>query len=244
MEVGMEIFALREFNLLFILLDCIWLIFLFFMLRIFNRRQALKVGLIGGVLYFLVDYGIFYLLLGTRQVTGGYPFWVLAWMSMSYGFTNFAWIWLMLDRDRFWVEWTVLIVSAWLAVALLSQNFGANLPAITTGRGTLGYHGVMAAILFFGYAYLIYRNLDSQATGGERINLMRLIGIGIGVQLGWEAVLLVSGVRPAEILPLVVNSLIETNLGLPYLYLIHRAVNHFPQSDSNLRLLGILRRGN
>ena len=142
----MEVFALREFNLLFILLDCIWLIFLFCMLRIFNRRQALKVGLIGGVLYFLVDYGIFYLLLGTRQVTGGDPFWVLAWMSMSYGFTNFTWIWLMLDRDTSWVEWTVLIVSAWLAVALLSQNFGANLPAITTGRGTLGYHAVDLAI--------------------------------------------------------------------------------------------------
>lgn len=204
----------------------------------------MKVGLIGGVIYFLVDYGIFYLLLGTRQVTGGVPFWVLAWMSMSYGFTNFAWIWLMLDRDESWVEWTVLIVSAWLAVALLSQNFGANLPAITTGRGTLGYHGVMAAILFFGYAYLIYRNLEGRAAGVEKIDLMRLIAIGIGVQFGWEAVLLISGVRPAEILPLVVNSLIETNLGLPYLFLIHRAVNQLPQDGSSFKLLRFMQRGN
>jgi hypothetical protein len=239
----MEIFALREFNLLFILLDCIWLIFLFFMLRTFNRRQALQVGLIGGVLYFLVDYGIFYLLLGTRQVTGWDPFWVLAWMSMSYGFTNFTWIWLMLGRDKSWVEWTVLIVAAWLAVALLSQNFGANLPVITTGRGTSGYHGVMAAILFFGYAYLVYSNLESQTTGGEQINLLRLIGIGIGVQLGWEAVLLVTGVRPPELFPLVINSLIETNLGLPYLYLIHRAVMQKSPEGSNFRLANLLRRG-
>lgn len=232
----MELFALREFNLLFILLDCVWLLFLFLMLRMFNRKQALRVGLIGGLIYFIVDYGFFYLLLGTRQVVGGDPLWVLAWMSLSYGFTNFVWIWLMLDRDQSWVEWTVLIVSAWLAVALLSQNFGANLPVITTGRGTLGYHGLMAAVMFFGYAYLIYRNLESGVSGGEKINLLRLIGIGIGVQFGWEAVLLISGVRPPELFPLVVNSLIETNLGLPYLYLIHRAVKKQPEDGIRLKL--------
>jgi hypothetical protein len=220
----MEVFALREFNLLFILLDCIWLIFFFFTLWTFHRMQAIVAGLAGGVLYFLVDFGIFYLLLGTRQVTGGDPFWVLAWMSMSYGFTNFAWIWLMLDNDKSWMEWTVLIVSAWLAVALLSQNFGTGMPFITTGRGTSGYHGMMALILFVGYAYLVYRNLEIQAIGGDKINLPRLLCIGVGVQLGWEAVLLVAGVRPPELFPLVINSLIETNLGLPYLYLIHRVV--------------------
>lgn len=220
----MEVYAVREFNLLFILLDCSWLIFFIFMLLRFKRKQALLAGLLGGVVYFLVDYGVFYLLLGTRQVTGGDPFLVLAWMSMSYGLTNIAWIWLMLDGDRSWVEWTVLILSAWLAVALLSQNFGANTPAVTTGRGTLSYHGLMALILFLGYASLVYRNLEARRAGGEGVNLLRLLAIGIAVQFSWEAVLLFSGVRPPDLVPLVVNSLIETNLGLPYLYLIHRAV--------------------
>ncbi len=32
-----------------------------------KRRQAVIAGLIGGALYFAVDYGMFYLLLGTRQ---------------------------------------------------------------------------------------------------------------------------------------------------------------------------------
>jgi hypothetical protein len=57
------------------------------------------------------------------------------------------------------------------------------------------------------------------------VNLLWLLAIGIGVQLSWEFVLLVTGIRPAGLAPLAVNSLIETNLGLPYLYLIHEAAS-------------------
>ena len=100
------------------------------------------------MIYFAVDYGIFYHLLGTRVVIGADPLWLLLWLSFSYGVTNFAWIWLLLDGDEHAVEWSVLIVSGWVMVALLSQNFGAASPALTTSRGTGTYHGVMAAILF------------------------------------------------------------------------------------------------
>jgi hypothetical protein len=36
---------------------------------------------------------------------------------------------------------------------------------------------------------------------------------------------LISGIRPAALMPLLVNSLIETNLGMPYIYLIYEAVS-------------------
>ena len=57
------------------------------------------------------------------------------------------------------------------------------------------------------------------------MDLLWLMAIGIGVQFAWESVLLLSRVRPASLELLIVNSLIETNLGLPYAYLIHRAVS-------------------
>ena len=50
------------------------------------------------------------------------------------------------------------------------------------------------------------------------------LAIGILVQFGWEFVLAVTGIRNQSLQTLLVNSLLETNLGLPYLYLIHRAV--------------------
>jgi hypothetical protein len=150
------------------------------------------------------------------------PLRLLLWMSFSYGITNFAWIWILLGRDTHKLEWSVLIIVAWFTIALLSQNFGASFQELTTARGTTGYHGVMAAILFVGYFIIILHNLRSEEI--HRIPILPLLAIGIGVQFSWELVLLLSGVRPTEVLPMIVNSLLETNLGLPYAYFIHRAL--------------------
>ena len=95
-----EVIAARTMNGLYIVFDIIFLCILMGILLWTKRYQAAIVGLLGGVLYFLVDYGIFYLALGTRVVTGADPFWFLLWLSMSYGFTNFVWIWVWLDRAR------------------------------------------------------------------------------------------------------------------------------------------------
>jgi hypothetical protein len=216
----MEISATRSFNLLYIYLDLIWLCLFCGLLWVTKKRLALVVGLAAGIVYFLVDFGIFYSFLHTRVVTGANPFWLLLWLSFTYGITNFAWMWILLDRDRHMLEWSLLIISAWLTVALLSQNFGTHFPVLTTTRGTNTYHGVMAAIMFVGYFVLIYHNLRHEPA--ERIEILPLFAIGIGIQFSWEAVLLISGIRPTEALPLIVNSLIETNLGLPYAYFIHK----------------------
>lgn len=219
----MDIIAARSLNYLYIYLDIIWLI-VYALILLWNRRYvAIAAGLAGGVIYFAVDYGIFYLALHTRVITGADPFWFLLWLSMSYGFTNFAWIWLLLDRDGHGFEWSLMTVAGWMAVAMLSQNFGSNFAAITIQRGTTVYHGIMALILLTGYLYLIAINLKSAPE--SRVNLVKLLLIGIGVQFSWEAVLVLSGIRPAGIMPLIVNSLIETNMGMPYLYLIHKAVS-------------------
>lgn len=55
-----------------------------------KKYLALLFGLGGGLLYFLVDYGGFYLLLHTRTVEGADPFWFLLWLSMSYGLHQFC----------------------------------------------------------------------------------------------------------------------------------------------------------
>jgi len=219
----MTALVVRTFNALYIYLDIAWLL-LFALILVARRRYlALIAGLAGGVLYFVVDYGIFYLALGTRTISGASPFWLLLWLSMSYGFTNMAWIWLLLDRDGNAVEWSALPIIAWIAVALLSQNLGAHLPLTTIERGTTDYHGVMALLLCTGYFYLIWRNLAAKP--GHKVGILRLLAIGLGVQFSWELVLLLTSIRPAGVIPLLVNSLIETNMGMPYLYLIHRAVS-------------------
>jgi len=224
-----EIVAARTLNTLYIYLDIIWLL-AYAAILIYKRRYlAVIAGAAGGLIYFAVDYGIFYLALNTRIITGADPFWFLLWLSMSYGFTNFAWIWLLLDKDGKAVEWSTLTIAGWVAVAFLSQNFGAAFPVVSIQRGTTIYHGIMALILLAGYTYLILKNLKSKPAA--KVNILQLLAIGIGVQFSWEFVLLISNIRPTGFLPLIVNSLIETNLGMPYLYLIHRAVSTRANED-------------
>jgi len=219
----MDMTVARTLNALYIYLDIAWLA-IFALILVWRRRYlAIIVGLIGGLIYFAVDYGIFLLILNTRVISGADPFWFLLWLSMSYGFTNFAWIWLLLDRDGKAVEWSLIPILGWVAVAELSQNFGADFSVISIYRCTASYHGIMSIILVAGYLYLIIRNLRAEPK--DKVNILILLAIGIGVQFSWEFVLLISGIRPDGFMPLIVNSLIETNLGMPYLYLIHRAVS-------------------
>ena len=52
----------RYFNLLYIFLDCVFLAILAGLLIWKKKYQTLLFGLFGGILYFIVDYGGFYLL--------------------------------------------------------------------------------------------------------------------------------------------------------------------------------------
>ena len=227
----MEVIASRDFNQLFIYLDILFLVGIAAILFYTKRYMTIIFGLLGGVIYFLVDYGIFYHLLGTRVISGTQPFSFLLWLSMSYGFTNFAWIWLFFNKDKRFFEWSVLIPAGWLAVALLSQNFGSGFAEISISRGTSSYHGFMALILFAGYAILIFMNLKNEGISGKRIDIRKMLLMGIFVQFSWEFVLLITGIRAAGIMPLIVNSLVETNLGMPIIYFIHKAVTRFYSED-------------
>ncbi len=221
-----ELIARRQFTPLYIFLDLAFLA-VFAALLLYRRKYAaLLAGFLMGLLYMVVDYGIFHLLCHARSIEGGSLFWVLLWMSMSYGFTKFVWVWLWFSKDKHLFEWSALILLWWFSCPLLA---GGGEGSITIQRTTGSYHGVMAAILFISYLAAIVYNLV-QKERKKRISLPWLLSIGILVQFGWEANLLLGGIRSAgfsfaeKLRPLIVNSLLETNLGMPLFYLIFIAV--------------------
>lgn len=225
-----EIVAQRVFNPLYIYLDIAFLVVLCGLLIFKKKYLTLLFALAGGILYMIVDYGIFHLWTHSRTIEGGDMFWVLLWMSMSYGITNFAWIWLWFSKDKHLLEWSLLIVVWWIAAPMLANTFGQNLAPIKIQRTTGAYHGYMALILIAGYGAAIGINLFRKKKE-ERFPLLWLLAIGILVQFAWEFSLLVGGIRSAEfvsledkIMTLVVNSLLETNLGAVPIYCIYVAV--------------------
>lgn len=225
----MELIARRQFVPAYIALDTVFLLVLAGLLLWKKRRMAALVGGIMGVVYFIVDYGVFHLICHSRSIEGGSLFWTLLWMSMSYGFTNFTWIWLALDKDEYLIEWSLLILCWWFCCPMLAQLIGFGQMPIVIQRTTGAYHGWMAAILFVGYLLAVVRNLG-ESDRKCRIDLLRLLAIGIAAQFAWEAALLLGGIRSAgldfaeKLRPLIVNSLLETNLGMPYVYLIFVAL--------------------
>lgn len=224
-----EVVAKRVFSHLYIYLDIVFLVALIALLVIKKRYLTVLFGLFGGILYMIVDYGIFHLAMHSRHIEGGNLFWVLLWMSLSYGITNFVLIWVWIGKDKLTVEITLFILVWWIAAPMLAQSFGGSLPKVTIWRETKGYHGYMALILLAGYVWAIIYNLW-QKDRTKRFPLLRLLLIGIAVQFCWEFSLLVGGIRSdgftweQKLNTIVVNSLLETNLGAVPIYCIFIAI--------------------
>lgn len=224
-----QIIPTRNLNLLYIILDCVFLAILTGLLIWKKRYSTLIFAAFGGILYTIVDYGGFYLLSHTRTVYingvlqgAGGTFWVLLWMSVSYGFTNFAFIWTLIAKDKLAKYWIFLIVMWWMICPSISELGGEA--TITTSRTTGAYHGWMGVALVVSYLILIVILLKKSPEKAF-VNVLYLCLIGISVQFGWEFSLLVNGIRPmnaASIKTLIVNSCLETNLGMPLIYGIFR----------------------
>ena len=228
LSAAADIVPTRNLNLLYIILDSIFIV-VFLGLLIWKKRYSTVIfALFGGVLYTLVDYGGFYLLSHTRTVyiDGALAdalgtFWVLLWMSMSYGITNFAFIWVCLNRDKLLKYWIFLIVMWWMIAPSICEMGGEA--TITTSRTTGAYHGWMGVALVLSYLILIVVLLKREGRPAL-VNILTLCLIGFCVQFGWEFSLLVNGIRPlneASLRTLIVNSCLETNLGMPACFAIN-----------------------
>lgn len=223
-----EIIAQRQFSPTYIWLDIAFLILLLVLLLKQKKYMTVLVGISAGVLYMIVDYGIFNLVCHSRTISEGYSmFGVLLWMSMSYGFTNFVWIWLWISRDKNLKEWSFLILLWWFYCPLIARTLNPTGELITIQRTTGEYHGYMAMILFVGYLGVIVWNIKHQKKE-QKVPIGWILAIGILVQFGWEFALLIGGIRSAAIIAwgdkittLIVNSLLETNLGMPYVFALY-----------------------
>lgn len=248
----MNVIAERMFGVPYIVLDSVFILAFLALLLITRRRLAALWAIAGGVLYFIVDYGIFHLLTGSRHIGTvnadgvfsvggeGMMFGVLMWMSLSYGITNFAWIWLCLKKDKHIAEWTVLIFVWWLVCPILDNAITGDGMHVRIWRETVGYHWFMAVFLAVSYFAVIVYNLF-QKDGAKRMRILWLFGIGVAVQFGWEFALLLGGIRSGsmefaeQLRVLAVNSLMETNLGLPAMYCIYLFVTSRVREDLTAR---------
>ena len=91
--------------------------------------------------------------------------------------------------------------------------------------------GIVYMVVDYGIFHLICHSRSISEGYSLFWILLRILSIGILVQFGWEAGLLLGGIRSAgfattgeKLLTLTVNSLLETNPGMPYVYWIFAAL--------------------
>lgn len=239
----------RNFSLAYVIMDSIFVIAFVVILFATKRKVTAFWALTGGLLYWIVDFGIFYGATHSREIfsytfnsyastltelgplgVGG----VLFWMSMSYGILDFAFIWLWLSKDKKALEFSTLIVVWWICCPLLADFLNNLIPTMLcfqTQRTTNKYHGIMGLIMLVGYFIVIITNIVNKDES-KKIPIVRLFIIGFMAQFLWEFLLLVFGIRSQtydsdltrSISTLLQDSLVETNLGMPYIYFIHKAV--------------------
>jgi len=212
----------RYFSFLYLIADCVFLLFFLGLLFYKKRYQTLLFSLAGGILYFIVDFGYFYALSGSREIfingVETSPLetaLILLWMSFSYGITNFAYIWILIGKDKEWKLFIGLILGWWMFAPGL---MGFSESVIETTRMTGKYHLAMLIILIVGYGSYILYHLIRHKPFIKAVLYQNLIGIT--VQLAWEGALLLSHIRPwtdGALATLIIDSLIETNLGIPYI---------------------------
>ena len=240
-----QITPTRTFNTLYVILDSIFIIAFVTLLFIKKRRITGIFALLMGLLYIIVDFGGFYLLSHTREIyivingnkilqNEWNTLWVLTWMSLSYGITNGAFIWLALNKDKYTIHFSLAIFIWWICCPILSKAYPNSMEIITT-RTTNEYHWIMAIFLVVGYGFIIVKDiLTSKDIKSDVKKLLYLNLIGILAQFGWEFALFVSGIRPANEMSLqtiIVNSLVETNLGMPYFYYINKFIMNKRKED-------------
>lgn len=207
-------------------LDCVFLVLLYLLLIFKKRYFTALFSLFGGILYFIVDWGIFYKLLGSRVVYNANPEAFLFWLSMSYGITNFLFIWLAIKKDKYLLHFSLLILIWWICSAMIAK--GLPHKEIIIWRTTGKYHWVMAIMLIVGYFAIIIYNIFTKKS---QLPILRMLFIGIIVQFAWEFALLINGIRKPQWGPILIDSLIETNLGIPYIYLIYKFISSKINND-------------
>ncbi len=250
----------RTFSIAYVVIDSIFVI-LFVALLFWKKKRVTAIfALLGGILYFIVDFGIFYAATGSRQIfyhlssitdsadwteygAGGVAG-ILFWMSMSYGIMDFAFIWLWVSKDKHAMEYTLLIVVNWICCPLIADfinNMQVDYLVIETTRGTMKYHGVMGLIMLVAYLILVIYNLCVKDQS-KKAPLVKLFVIGFLAQFLWEFLLLVFGIRSVSysddiwrvMMTMIQDSLVETNLGMPSFFFIHMAVSKRWNEDGSL----------
>ncbi|MFX1409086.1 MAG: hypothetical protein ACFFA6_01940 [Promethearchaeota archaeon] len=207
--------VIRIFDLDYLIFDLI-LCFAYLSILILKRKRIpILVGLVCGLLFLIID-GVIWWNAGIREI---YPtdmkIAVDFMMDFSYGLLAFSWVMIMFERKgiKEVLQWTSLLYGGWFLIAILSQMLPINDLEIMTIRHMKHLRVVEILTVVFGYLLLLFLRYNYKT-------ILFVFWVGTMLSFMMESYLLFTNIRPSGYELLLYDSLILTNQGIPYLFVI------------------------
>ena len=244
-----ESIVTRTFDIDYILFDLAFTVIWTVLLIRRGYIKPLLFGLLGILVNFIVDYGVWYSYLGIRTIEGlpnwMSPFAFFVYFSITYGMLQYSYVQVMFstqpnnpeNQKRERIKWSLFLFFGWLIISFLSVLIPINdarmtVTRIMTNQRIIEVVVVIAEYILLGVLALLNRfELDLRM-------ISYIFLVGVFVHFSMEFTLLLSGLRGSSVFDLVFNSLLEFNLGAPLLYLmlfaigpINKRLNSRPRSS-------------
>ena len=207
----------RRFELDYLIFDALFLVVYVLALIRSRRLVPLKAGLGFVVPIYLID-AVIWTALGVREYGISAP-WIKHavdfMMDVSYSIVAFSWVWIAFEKRsvRDVALWTAGLFAGWLLVPALSRAFHVDDEPITTIRHMQSQVWLQILAVIAGYVLLV-----ALKVGWRQI--LYLFCVGCTLTFMMEFSLMVTGVRPRSVDLLIYETLILTNQGVPYIYVI------------------------
>jgi hypothetical protein len=207
----------RNFEFDYILFDALFLAIWIVLLIWQKRFRPLKAGLILAIIIYLID-AIIWTRMGVREYGLPAPWFkypVDFMMDVSYSIIAWSWLWIVFERRSFRdvALWTVLLFAGWLILPFVSRWIPLSDLPIMTNRHMSSRVWLHVTVVVIGYVALFLLGYDWKT-------ILYVFWAGCMLAFAMEFSLYISGIRPTDVTFLVYETLILTNLGVPYLFII------------------------
>ena len=234
-----ESIVIRVFDVDFMFLDLAFTICWIILLYKKGHIKPLFFGLMGIIVNFIVDYGVWYSYLGIRTVEGlpswMSPFAFFIYFSITYGIVQYSYVQVMFTKnheqpekekhDRIW--WSTLLFGGWLLIAYLSVIVPFDVNEVTVAR-TMTSQRFIEVLVVIGELSFLALLAHKKKYGLNWKVIGYIFFVGFFVHFTMEFTLFLPGIRRSSLFDLVFNSILEFNMGAPILYLMLNAlIPHF-----------------
>ena len=175
----------------------------------------------------MIDWGFWLQVFHIRQLSlpdaflPTFPQWwrtfiFMFWFSFSYGLM-FSWMFLMFERKKEGLWWTLLLWGGWILIGMLSQHLPIMDDVFVTNRHMGGALIFQATVVLAGFVLLFILRYSWKT-------VLYLFMVGFLCHFMMESALWITGIRPGSLSIMLINSLVESNMGVPLLFILYDKV--------------------